>query len=541
LLSSLGSKTGFGLALAAFLITAVCAGSRGSADAAATPLLCDTSVPAPPVLRAESVTELVANLTLTCSGGTPPASGQPVPTSNFTIFFNTEVTSRILPPRLVPKGLQAETVEAVLTAGGKTYKGVVNGNAITFYAIPTPGTTPPATDVYQFTGIRVDASGLGSGSSSQPASVVGSLSVSSATAVTISNPTVKLGTVQPGLTFSVRDAGDAAPLTSAPTVPCTGAPMRIATASFQELFEAALKTQADEDAPQSSGTGSAGADFGSRVELTFANVPKGVTLYVDRNAGSGQSSAELTASAGGGFSAVPTSPGAPGGLAAVPLVNGTGTAVWEVLGENPTAIEKLEFGVYASRDTSSGAGIAELTGGFAPTSTISTATGADGPIPRFKPPSAGPTQLSIGSCPTTTTAATTTVTTTSTTTTTTPTTTTTTATAGPDHAPPQLAVLAAAVQHILSQRALIVRVHSNERSTVVVSARAGSTASFAGRRSTLAAGRTASFALPLSRAALARVLRSLSRHTPLTARITIRARNAAGKLATATRTVELVR
>jgi hypothetical protein len=75
------------------------------------------------------------------------------------------------------------------------------------------------------------------------------------------------------------------------------------------------------------GDASAGADFGTRLELTVTNLPKGVTAYVDPKAGSGQSSAELTASDSGDYSAVPSSPGAPDGSAAVTLVNGAGTAV----------------------------------------------------------------------------------------------------------------------------------------------------------------------------------------------------------------------
>jgi hypothetical protein len=528
-----GWKPGAWVVLAGCLISVVCAGWRGSAEAAPTPISCSTSVAAPPVVRAEGLTELVGDLTLTCSGGTPPAAGQAVPTSNFTLFFNTAVTSRMV-RRLVPKGLPPQTVEASLDAGGKTYRGVVSGNSITFFGIPTPGTTPPATDVYQFAHIRVNASELAGGSSGNPAPVIASLSVSGTTSMTFTNPTPMVATVQPGLTFSVRDAGDAAPLTSVPPVPCTGAPVRIGTASFVEQFGAAFKTRVDENGSQPSGTG---ADFGTRLELTFSNVPKGVTVFVDRNAGTGQSSAELTASDTGEYSGVPASPGAPGDSAPVSLVNGAGTAVWEVLNENPAVIEKLDVGIYASRAAGSGAGSAQLAGGFGPTSTGAAATATDGPIPRFGAPSGSPTPLLFSSCPTATTTTTTTATNKPTTTTTTSSTTTTLR----DHTPPRLTVHAAALQHILRQHALLVSVHCNERCTLTLSARAGSTARFATARASLPGGRSASFALTLSKTARARVVHSLGRHAPVTARITIRGRDAAGNVTTTTRTVELVR
>jgi hypothetical protein len=57
----------------------------------------------------------------------------------------------------------------------------------------------------------------------------------------------------------------------------------------------------------------------------------------------------------------------------------------------------------------------------------------------------------------------------------------------------------------------------------------------------LAAGRTASFALTLTKTALARVLHFLRRDNQMTARITIRGRDAAGNVARKTRTVKLIR
>jgi len=50
----------------------------------------------PPIVRAEGVTELVGDVLLQCTGGTPTAVGVNIPQSNVTVFLNTNVTSRIL-------------------------------------------------------------------------------------------------------------------------------------------------------------------------------------------------------------------------------------------------------------------------------------------------------------------------------------------------------------------------------------------------------------------------------------------------------------
>jgi len=50
----------------------------------------------PPIVRAEGLTELVGDLVLNCTGGTPTAAGSPVPQANVQIFLNTNVTSRLV-------------------------------------------------------------------------------------------------------------------------------------------------------------------------------------------------------------------------------------------------------------------------------------------------------------------------------------------------------------------------------------------------------------------------------------------------------------
>ncbi len=61
------------------------------------PLTCSTNVTVTPNLRGEGYTEQTGDITLTCTGGTTPAVGSVIPQVNITVFYNTQVTSRLLP------------------------------------------------------------------------------------------------------------------------------------------------------------------------------------------------------------------------------------------------------------------------------------------------------------------------------------------------------------------------------------------------------------------------------------------------------------
>jgi hypothetical protein len=60
------------------------------------PVLCQANAGTPFLARAEGITELVGDILLNCSGGTPTPAGQPVPTSTFEVSLNTTITSRLL-------------------------------------------------------------------------------------------------------------------------------------------------------------------------------------------------------------------------------------------------------------------------------------------------------------------------------------------------------------------------------------------------------------------------------------------------------------
>lgn len=153
------------------------------------------SIAVPPVLRAEGLTELVGDLVLTCTGGTPTPAGQPIPTGNISITLNTSVTSRILsnggsdalllvdepqsptnPQSLFKPCPILEGCKIVATGGPASpylatngfnlFQGVqTNANSATFQGIPIlpPGTA--GVRIFRITNIRANVNQLSTGSS----------------------------------------------------------------------------------------------------------------------------------------------------------------------------------------------------------------------------------------------------------------------------------------------------------------------------------------------------------------------------------------
>jgi hypothetical protein len=60
-------------------------------------LTCQTNVAVTPTLRSEGFTEQTGDITLVCTGGAPIGPGAQIPQINITLFYNTAVTSRLLP------------------------------------------------------------------------------------------------------------------------------------------------------------------------------------------------------------------------------------------------------------------------------------------------------------------------------------------------------------------------------------------------------------------------------------------------------------
>jgi len=237
------------------------------------PLTCTATVAVPPALRSEGMTELIGDIVVTCSGGSPTTAGQAIPTANFTVSLGTNVTSRILGtsstttgvsealllidepgvttlPAPVPGfGPQApqilcstpsvgagpggcvEYAQNVALNGGNiqvasassssttnapnVFQGLVNANQVTFQGIPVLApVTSGSVRVFRITNVRANVSGLGGGGLPGTTQLLASVSISGSTSVPINQPVQIAGFIQSGLTVTYRNANNSGGLSS---------------------------------------------------------------------------------------------------------------------------------------------------------------------------------------------------------------------------------------------------------------------------------------------------------------------------------------
>jgi len=227
----------------ALAVVALAFGAASTANAQQVPAFaCVGNAGVPPIVRAEGLTELVGDLVLNCTGGTPTAAGSAVPQANVQIFLNTNVTSKLTSDPWSEALLMIDepsaaaqrycsvnggcAITGVGTAAG--FDGVVDGvdydqasggtvpnvfqgrnsgaNSIVWLGVPIdpPGTN--ATRIIRITNIRANANQLGVSSTLIPTQIVMFVSVTGTTSVPINNPQQTVAYIQPGMTFSVRQA-----------------------------------------------------------------------------------------------------------------------------------------------------------------------------------------------------------------------------------------------------------------------------------------------------------------------------------------------
>ena len=149
------------------------------------------------------------------------------------------------------------------------------------------------------------------------------------------------------------------------------------TVQVRENFASAFRSVASESSQVSTTLAANTVNDGTRVSLSFSNVPAGVALYVPviaLNSTTGGGLLRLTNSAAGtAFAAVSASTAASVtglNLAAVALTSGAGTATFEVTTDDPNALDKYDVPVFivttanSATPASTGVGVAVA---FAPT------------------------------------------------------------------------------------------------------------------------------------------------------------------------------
>jgi hypothetical protein len=309
------------------------------------------------------------------------------------------------------------------------YQGSLTGaNAVTFLGIPidAPATAGAPARVYRVTNIRTNASAYpnaGTGTTIVP--VIAYVSISGNTSVPITNAQPTVGFIAPGLVYNSNHSI----LTTAGTLTgflqCESYDQTVQTVTFTENFATAFKIRdsgtttggqtvpgaiydtesglvVPDTVPGATVSYFGNADMGTRLKITFAYLPHGVTLTVPPT---------LTDSVGGtavlvssnnasvGYDAVADSSdfGGPTALTDGTLTinylttgvnSGIAAAVYEVTAANPAAVDSFAVPITISFTGAPGTpglpdigSVATLTGSFAPT-----AGGSAGPPTTTTPP-----------------------------------------------------------------------------------------------------------------------------------------------------------
>jgi hypothetical protein len=209
---------------------------------------CTANAAVPPTLRSEGLAELVGDLVLNCTGGTPTAAGVAVPRVNVQVFLNTNITSRLVADPaseallLIDDPAPANQNPCTSTSGctqvgtgtglpyatagpdgGSPPVAVRNvyqaryaaANSLVWLGVPLdpPGTT--ATRILRIKNVRANANYLGPSQTLIPTQIVMFVSISGETSVAVNNPQQIVGYVLPGLTVSWRNACSSDSLASA--------------------------------------------------------------------------------------------------------------------------------------------------------------------------------------------------------------------------------------------------------------------------------------------------------------------------------------
>ncbi|MGB9604919.1 MAG: hypothetical protein ACPL88_03460, partial [Bryobacteraceae bacterium] len=209
---------------------------------------CTANAAVPPTLRAEGLAELVGDLVLNCTGGTPTAAGVAVPRVNIQVFLNTNITSRLVAdpaseallliddPAPAFQNPCTSTTGCTQTGTGTGLPYATAGpdggtppvqvrnvyqarnaaaNSLVWLGVPIdpPGTT--ASRILRIKNVRANANQLGVSATLVPTQIVMFVSISGETSVAVNNPQQIVGYVLPGLSVSWRNACSSDSLSSA--------------------------------------------------------------------------------------------------------------------------------------------------------------------------------------------------------------------------------------------------------------------------------------------------------------------------------------
>ncbi|MCW5979331.1 MAG: hypothetical protein KIT09_14745 [Bryobacteraceae bacterium] len=205
-------------------------GSVASAQVVTPAFQCVANAGVTPLIRAEGLAELVGDVVLNCTGGTPAAAGVQVQKVNVRIFLNVNVTSWLLdgnwneallaiddplPGAQNPCPANNCNIAGVGTTGtgvnyaaGAPAYNVFQGtyiapNQVEWLGVPIDPPGSQGTRIIRITNVRANANQLGVSGTLIPSSVSMFISATGTTSIPINNPTQVVAFVQDGMTFSV--------------------------------------------------------------------------------------------------------------------------------------------------------------------------------------------------------------------------------------------------------------------------------------------------------------------------------------------------
>jgi hypothetical protein len=293
---------------------------------------CTANAGVTPLVRAESLAELVGDVVLNCSGGTPAPPGPgTVQKVNVRIFLNVNVTSALLdgnwnesilsiddplPPNQRPcaanncsiSGVGGLGVNYALPAGDvvNVFQGTwISPNQVEWLGVPIdPPGTGGGTRIIRITNVRANANQLGVSGTLIPSNITMFISATGSSSIPINNPTQVVAFVQDGMSVATLGNNRFLQCVSAPPISGTDASGPCAADAyvrFRENFATAFKTRGDATVGQSTfgqvnntesgfsnpiltnahGINRAGiASQGTRFIGRFANIPANATLRV---------------------------------------------------------------------------------------------------------------------------------------------------------------------------------------------------------------------------------------------------------------------
>ncbi len=379
------------------------------------PTLTCTDTAVNPAVRAEGIAELLGDILITCTGGSPGTAMK----LNLAVFLNVAVTNRVSAAGATDVSLTVDSGSGPAPAG---VPAVMQGsNGVSFNGISV--TIPASQKVsFRISNLRGNVTQIGYGFQQ---SVQAALTLTGLPLVSSLNP-VSVGIPAPGLLASYSSSG----------IRCTGSalPSSISFSSLYTFGTRFASTRVTEGFPSAFEAKMPTGDSGIRILARYSGFPAGSRLFVPTVV-AGSDALQPTAAgdlggtpsagayapgpggslllsfvngtdANGAGGTVAYTPGAPGSgpgafdaVTEVRLTSGSGVAIYEVVDANPSVRESAQFPTFIGLPpiTDGSTPVASEQVSFAPVSTSFTATTLD-PVPRFLGNAPSSDCPSLGDC-----------------------------------------------------------------------------------------------------------------------------------------------